>query len=352
MKVSIKKKIVKKKAAAKSPSGRLTASQKAKLATIESGPIIRKSDGSIIDTSKVGTKKKKPIKVHDAVPNAAKKKLQKNIDDYYAYANSPRFGDAIMLPDDKGFDGHDSLKTEKFFTKKFKRTAEELAGMFEGGNKKLTPILLSAVVYNIWQWTNWCERAWNDSRSMEPPQRRLVVINAEDIFPFADIEGILDHYVNLLRKDSDFLQALSNLGTKRYRVRLIIKIANCKTASLNVLNNIMCKHTGIKTVQGFYLTNFDEVPRELGFQFLKERKSLKELDKSLDTFLEEGQRVVISLKTLRLAGNSVSEIAKSPTYSKLKKLWGLQTPLIEVKKNLLSENKLKKLSQLGDVILV
>lgn len=272
---------------------------------------------------------------------------EENRKSFAAWANAPCFGDAIIVPDAKGFDGHSDLTT-------FGSMDRELRKKLNSTNLKVKEKALiefdRLTVRNAWQWINWCERLWFETQNSEIPTKRLVVIPLEDLIPHTDI----DFHINRLRNSGDFKQAIGTLGFLRHKVRIIprIEAEEVKAKTLNWMNDLMSQHTGIKTIQGFYLPNvdMDDIPREIAFGAIPHQRKLAYVERFIDELIENKQRAVIKYETLRLLGSKISEIKETVIYKKLKQSWGLQNPLIEVTSTA-SESKVRKISRLGDIII-
>lgn len=300
----------------------------------------------IVDKMKKSKAKPLPAKKKSAKTELVEKAAEIAVKEAEVRRNAPRFGNAIMEPDDKGFDGQDSLITFDKLTKATKRRFDE-----GPSNKKYETAMEEierATIRNFWQWHSWCNRLWFQSCIAELPTNRLVVTPFDLVVPVDDIDLI----VSRLKKNSEFKQAVAAYGSDRYKTRLVPRIeGEVSTRTLNLLNDLMSFGTGIKTIQGFYLPNMDinDIPREVAFGAIPHLRKLTSVERFIDDLIETKKRAVINYKTLRLLGSKISEIKQTAIYKKFKQSWGLQNPLIEVT-TAMSESKVRKISQLGDII--
>lgn len=270
------------------------------------------------------------------------KTIEENRKQQQAWINAPCFGDDIIIPDQHGYDGHSSISTYAGLDRKLRQrlNSDPLT--------KDVEIIEKLTCANVWQWANWCDRLWFETHNSEIPTKRLVVIPFEYVIPHDDV----DWFLSDLRNNGDFKQAMAALGHKRYKVRLIPKIeGEISVKSLNWINDLMSVATGIKTIQGIYLPNMDieDIPRDVAFGVIPHQRKLSSVERFIDDLIDTKKRAVIQYETIRLLGSKISEIKQTAIYKKFKQSWGLQNPLIEVT-TAMSESKIRKLSQLGDII--
>ena len=356
----------------KAPSAPSSTSTKKKLAAYEP-PKKRKlkpaGKQKVEDEPKTKVDKKKQASTKKAVKKIASYKwgadpkrdkvIHANYMAYLKAHSLPRWGNGELDADSKGMDGADTLRLLTYVSKQIAIKPKRIVDLLlDKPGPKLVEAVVKAATWNIWQWANFCSRLWSDTQNLEPPMRRIVNIDVADLFPGCETPKVLDRYVNLIKDDSDAVQALRNLAMIRYRIRLVFTIKHeyeVSQKTLYKLFDLMHFTASDKSIWGIAVDlsksdDYSAYPRDVAILKPNDLRKSSEVESYLDEAIDAGYRVILPFDLVQGKATKLKEVKQGPIYSKLCKSWKGLSPLITMPLDS-KMVKVAKVSKLSDILL-